>query len=369
MFDRVWNSRWFTNDGPLVGEFEQKLSDYLNVEHCVLTSNGTAALQLTIRALGLTGEIIIPSYTFISTAHALSFAGIRPRFCDVSRSDWNADCDDVARLIDDRTSAVIATHIWGDACDIERMQNICDDAKIHLLFDAAHAFGSTYRGTRLGGFGSAEIFSLHATKALHSFEGGLVSTRDPALADKLRKMRNFGFAGLDYVEMPGINAKMSEVHAAMGLANLACIDATIAGNKRCHDTYFSLLQCIPGLRLRRPAENEQSNYHYVVAEVSPGEFGLGRDELVDILSRENVLARRYFYPGGHRSLPYCNEPSGMTATLPVTEDVCGRVMLLPGGCTMPDDDIEAICNVIRFISVNAGEISSSLTRPREAKPA
>lgn len=358
-FDQAWNQTWFSNDGPLLRAFEPRLQDYLGVDHCVVTCNATFALSLTLQALGLSGEVIVPSYTFISTANALKVAGLTPVFCDINADDMTLDVDDCAARITPRTSAVIATHVWGVPCDTDALQALCDKASIVLLYDAAHAFGGEHKDRKIGGFGRAEIFSLHATKVLHAFEGGVIATNDAELATDLRLRRNFGFAGVDRVDMAGVNAKMSEAHAAMGLANLDVLDQTIAANKRCHDAYATGLAGIAGLHLHRPEQGHVSNYHYVVAELDAARFGLSRDTLVNLLFAENIWARRYFHPGGHRATPHLPK-DGTPVSLPVTEAMCERVLVLPAGAAIALRDVENICAVIRTIADNAPQIAAEL---------
>lgn len=358
-FDQAWDSSWFSNDGPLLVEFERRLQAYLGVGHCVVTCNATLALSLTIQALGLTGEVIVPSYTFISTANALKMAGLTPVFCDIRADDMNIDPEACAALITPLTSAVIATHIWGMPCDTDALQALCDAAGIVLIYDSAHAFGVEHQGRRIGSFGRAEIFSLHATKVLHAFEGGVIATDDDDLAADLRLRRNFGFSGVDQVKLAGVNAKMSEAHAAMGLANLDVLDATIAANRRCHDAYATGLAGVAGLHLHRPEQGQVSNYHYVVAEIDAAQFGLSRDALVDLLFAENIWARRYFTPGGHRSPPHM-PPDGPPVSLPVTEAICERVLVLPAGAAIALEDVEVICTVIHKIAENAPAIAARL---------
>ncbi len=359
-FDEAWKTKRFSNGGPLLVRFEQRLSEYLDVADAVVVCNATIGLSLAIQALGLTGEIILPSYTFISSANAIKAAGLTPVFCDIRPHDMNMDPDACAALITPRTSAVLATHAWGEPCDTDALAAVCDTAGITLLYDAAHAFGVLHQGRKIGGFGRAEIFSLHATKVLHAFEGGVIATDDTKLADALRLRRNFGFTGVDQVEIAGLNAKMSEAHAAMGLANLDIIDEIIAANRRRHDAYAKGLSGLPGVQLNRPAAGATSNYHYVVADIDAAAFGLTRDALVDLLFAENVLARRYFHPGGHRSLPHLPEVGG-PPSLPVTEAICERVLVLPAGAAIELQDVAAICDLIRRIAASAPEISARLS--------
>lgn len=358
LLDEAWERRWFTNDGPLVQQLEQQLAQMLEVPHCVLTCNATIALSLVLQALGVTGEVILPSYTFISTAHVLEMAGLTPVFCEVG-ADMTLDPEACAALLSPRTGAVVPTHVWGRPCAIGALQDLCDRAGVPLVFDAAHGFGSRHDGQRLGRFGRAEIFSLHATKAFHACEGGLITTCDAELAARLRLMRNFGFSGSDRVDCAGTNAKMSELHAAMGLANLAIWPQTCAAARAVHAGYRRGLAGLPGLTLQVPPEAEDNNGHYVIAEIAPEVFGLSRDRLCELLAAENVLARRYFFPGGHLSPPYLARSRAAGLRLPRTEALCARVLVLPGGAAMAPEDVARICALIRFIAARAGEIAAA----------
>ena len=217
---RVLDNQWLTNNGPLVQEFEQRIADQLGVKHCVAMCNGTIALEIAIRALGLTGEVIVPSWTFVATAHALYWQGITPIFADIDSATHNLDPAAVRRMITPRTSGIIGVHLWGRAAPVDELQAIANEYGLKLMFDAAHAFGSSYQGQSIGQFGACEVFSFHATKSFNTMEGGAVTTNDDELAEAMRLMRNFGFKGYDNVIHPGTNGKMIEVCAAMGLANL-----------------------------------------------------------------------------------------------------------------------------------------------------
>ncbi|PTW55741.1 dTDP-4-amino-4,6-dideoxygalactose transaminase [Breoghania corrubedonensis] len=356
----MWQSRWFSNDGAHLQELEMRLSRHLQVRNCVLMCNGTIAMAALLKAMGLTGEVITPSFTFISTAHTLRWANIRPVFCDIDPASMTIDTDHCERLITERTSAVIATHIWGQACDIQRLSAICRAHGIALLFDAAHAFGCTGGGKPLGGFGDAEIFSFHATKAFHTCEGGAVTTNDDKLADTLRKIRNFGFDDHGTVALLGTNAKMSEIHAAMGLTNLDAFADTVARNRLCHETYAEELRGIGGLTFRTPASAEASNFHYAVAELDAEAFGLARDDVLAILNAENILARRYFHPGSHRCEPHVSLDPDAGRALPNTEAASRRIIVFPAGAAMPVDCIGPIADLIRFLADNAGAVQAEL---------
>ena len=245
MFDR----RWLSNNGPLVVEFEKRVADHLGVKHCIAMCNGTIALEIAIRALGMTGEVIIPSYTFVATAHALHWQGITPVFADIDPDTHNLDPAAVRRMITSRTTGIIGVHLWGRPAPVEALQAIADEHGLQLMFDAAHAFGCSHGGKMIGNFGRAEVLSFHATKFFNTFEGGAVVTNDDALAETMRLMRNFGFAGFDNVIHPGTNGKMVEVCAAMGLTNLDYIDTVINANQRNHEAYAAALAGIEGVRL------------------------------------------------------------------------------------------------------------------------
>ena len=341
----VFDRRWFTNDGPLVREFEAEIARRIGVKRCVATCNATIALEIAIRAAGLTGEVIVPSFTFIATAHALRWPEITPVFCDIDPATHNIDPDQVEALITPRTTGILGVHVWGRPAPVERLAEIAAKRKLVLLFDAAHAFGCSHRGRPIGSFGLAEVLSFHATKVLNSFEGGAVVTNDDALADKIRLMRNFGFADYDKVVTIGTNGKMTEASAAMGLTNLESLDHFIAVNRRNYEAYARALADLPGIALIPYDRREANNFHYVVLEVNEERFGLTRDELAAVLHAENVLARRYFHPGCHRMEPYRTQFPEVR--LPWTEQLSARVLVLPTGAGVDELAIERIGRILR----------------------
>lgn len=352
MLDR----RWLSNNGPFVKELEQKLATLLGVKYCITMCNATVALEITARALGLQGEVIIPSFTFVATAHALQWQEITPVFCDVDPITHNIDPAKIENLITPRTTGILGVHVWGRACDIEALSAIVNKHNLKLMFDAAHAFACTHRGQVIGGFGDAEVFSFHATKFFNSFEGGAVTTNNEELAKRLRGMRNFGFAGMDTVVDIGTNGKMSEISAAMGLTSLESLDEFIAINYENYLTYSKELEEIPGIQLIQYTEEEKNNYQYVVIEIDEREAGLSRDLLVKILHAENILARRYFYPGCHQMEPYRSYFPNAGLVLPETEKLTLKVLQLPTGTAVGKEEIEYICRLIRFVFANGAEI-------------
>lgn len=348
MLDR----RWFTNNGPYVQEFEQKLAQFTRVKHAVAMTNATIAQEIAVRAAGVKGEVIIPSFTFVATAHALQWQEITPVFCDVAPGTHHIDPNRVEDMITPRTTAIIGVHVWGAPCEIDALTEIANRRGLHLMFDAAHAIGCSYKGRMIGGFGEAEIVSFHATKFLNSFEGGAVLTNDDTLAQRMRFMRNFGFAGIDDVDYVGTNGKMTEVAAAMGLTSLESIDQIITANERNYRAYQKGLAGLPGISLFSYDEAERNNFQYIIVEVDEAQAGISRDLLVKVLHAENVLARRYFYPGCHQMEPYRSYYPHAGLLLPETEKLTQRVMSLPTGTAVGDDEVEQVCQVISLSMEN-----------------
>lgn len=356
------DTRWLSNGGPFVREFEQRISDTVGVKHCIAMCNATVALEIAIRALDLKGEVIVPSFTFIATAHALQWQQITPVFCDIDKATHNINAEKVEALITPRTTGILAVHLWGRPCAISELQSIAERNKLKLLFDAAHGFGGRYQARQIGGFGDAEVFSFHATKFVNSGEGGAVVTNDDALAAQIRLMKNFGFSGYDKVLYIGTNGKMNELSAAMGLTNLESIDEFTDINRANLELYRENLRGIPGLSVIKYDEENGPNYQYVVLEVDAHEMGLTRDQLLSVLHAENVLARRYFYPGVHRMEPYRSQFPDAGLRLPDTELIAERVLHLPTGTGVTPADIAKICDLIRTAvaeSVKIREILAS----------
>ena len=359
-FEDLLDRRWLTNDGPYVQEFERRLAQLLEVRHVVAMCNATVALEIAVRALGMTGEVIVPSFTFVATAHALQWQQITPVFCDVDPATHNIDPERVESLVTPRTTGIVGVHVWGRPADVTALAEIAARRGLRLLYDAAHAFGCTAGGRMIGGFGDAEVFSFHATKFLTSGEGGAVATSDDALAERMRLMRNFGFAGYDQVVYVGTNGKMGELPAAMGLTSLDAIDRFVAANRTNHAAYTAALAGIPGITIVPYDAAERSNYQYVVVEVEEGEAGLGRDELQRVLWAENVMARRYFYPGCHRMEPYRSYFPNAGLLLPETERLVTRVLTLPTGTAMDDASVARVCGIVRAAVEDAPRVRRAL---------
>jgi len=357
----VLDRHWLTNNGPLLKDLEKRIADRIGVRHCILVANGTMALEFAIRGLELSGEVILPSYTFIATAHALAWSGIKPVFCDIDPLTHNIDPAQIERHTTSRTSAILGVHLWGRPCDTDALEAVSQKFKIALLYDAAHAFDCSHKGRMIGGFGEAEVFSFHATKFFHTIEGGAIMTQRDDLADRIRLMRNFGFAGCDRVTALGINGKLNEVSAAMGLTLLEHLDSCVNHNQSNYIFYKRGLESTPGVTLMKYPQSESCNYQYIVLEIDPAEFGISVSRLVDILRAENVLARRYFYPGCHRMQPYISTQPDASAWLPNTERLSERVICLPTGTSIEMKQVDDICQILCFVANHKDEIRGTFS--------
>ena len=362
----ILDRRWLTNGGLYVGEFEERIADFLGVKHCVAMCNATVALEIAIRALGMKGEVIVPSFTFIATAHALQWQEITPVFCDIDPATHNLDPRKVEQMITPRTTGIIGVHVWGRPCGVDALGEIARRRRLKLVFDSAHAFGCSYKGRMIGGFGDAEVFSFHATKFINSLEGGAVVTNDDELAGKMRLMKNFGFTNYDQVDYIGTNGKMNEVSAAMGLTNLEGMDEFIAANYRNYQQYGAELKNLEGVSMIAYDPEEKNNYQYLVLEIDDGKTVVTRDQLKEILHAERVLARRYFYPGCHRVEPYRSYFPYAGLLLPETEELTKRVLCLPTGTSASESQITGICQIIRFAVENGVEIAHRMLKASES---
>jgi dTDP-4-amino-4,6-dideoxygalactose transaminase len=343
----ILDRRWLSNFGPYHQEFEQLIAELCEVKHCVPVCNATAGLELLIRATGMHGQVIVPSFTFIATPHALQWLGITPLFCDIDPDTHNLDPERVEELITPETTGIIGVHIWGRPCDTDALEAIAREYGLALIFDAAHAIGCSHLGQMIGNFGRAEVLSFHATKVLNTFEGGAILTNDDALAEKLRPMAGFGFTTYDTVVSLGTNAKMSEISAAMGITMLESFDDIVAVNRGNYHLYRSELADVPGLTVVPYDERERCNYQYVVLKIEDAETGISRDELMALLWDENVRARRYFAPGCHLMEPYGRLYPEARLRLPETERLVERVLVLPTGTGVTAAQVAAVSAVIR----------------------
>ncbi len=362
--DEMLDRKWLSNNGPFVKEFERRIAEYAGVKYCAAICNGTVALEILARALGLTGEVIVPAFTAAATPHSLQWQQITPVFCDIKADTHAIDPDRVEELITPRTTGILAVHIWAQPCEIKRLQEIADRNNLKLIFDACHAFACTYRGRMIGNFGEAEVLSFHATKFLNSFEGGAVLTNNDELATRVHAMAQYGMCGEENVISVGINGKMTEMSAAMGLTSLESIDGIIAANYRNYKEYQRQLADLPGVRLLALDETEKSNYQYIVVEVDGRVAGISREAVITVLRAENVLARRHFCPGCHNMEPYKSRFPTLGRRLPVTNGVVQRMMTLPSGTAVSQNDVAEICQIIRLVVKHAAEVTDRLVRDK-----
>ncbi len=352
--------RRLTNNGPFVRELEHRIADLLGVKHCLTVSNGTAALELACQAAGLHDEVIVPSFTHISTVYALHRQGLTPVFCDCDPQTHNIDPCRIVELITPRTTGVLAVHLWGRPCAVDALADIARRRQLKLIYDAAHAFACAANGRMIGCFGDAETFSFHATKFFNTGEGGAVVTNDDSVAANVRRLRNTGFVASEPSAHIGTNAQMSELSAALGLTVLEDLDAIIAANYRNYKHYQQALNDVAGITLAAYTETERCNYQFIVVEVDEAAAHLSRDQLLDILRAENVLAQRYFFPGCHRLEPYRTTQPHVGARLAQTERMAQRVLCLPTGTAVSLAQVDAVCELIRFAVTHARAIQTRL---------
>lgn len=342
LLDDILDRRWLTNHGPIERELEARLCEVTGTRHCIPVANATLGLMIAFRALDVQGDVLMPAFAFPALPHAATFLGLRPVFCDVDPHDHTVDVADVAARCAPDVGAVVGVHTWGRACDTEGLERVAGDRPV--FYDAAPAFGCRHRGRPIGGNGHCEVFSFHATKLLNTFEGGAIATDDDELAERIRLMVNFGFSGRDRVDGLGINAKMSEIHAAMGLVSLELAPQLAAANAEHHARYREAFDGVDGIRLVTGAP-EAEHLNYVVVEVDERSSHVTRDELLEVLATAGVDARRYFFPGCHRIEPYVSAPGG-APSLPHTDEVCRRVLQLPTGSSLSAGDVGRVARTV-----------------------
>jgi dTDP-4-amino-4,6-dideoxygalactose transaminase len=347
----AYGSGAITN-ASVVERLETEIAERLHVEHCVAVSSCTSGLMMVLRALGLAGEIIVPSFTFFATGHAVLWNGLRPVFADCDAETWNVNPSDIERKITDRTSAILAVHLYGNPCEVEALEQLASRHNLRLIFDAAHAFGSRHRDRPLGGFGDAEIFSLSPTKLLVAGEGGLVTTNDATLAKAIKGMRNYGDLGAYDPKWLGMNARMSEFNAALALAGMPLVKAKVARRNRIANIYTTLLAPLPGLRFQKILPGDFTTYKDYSIHVSPDAFGMTRDALAEALLAEKIETKKYFFPPLHQQRLYKSFRGVNREDLAHTEYVTNGIVSLPIYESLPDATVEqvsyAILRLARF---------------------
>lgn len=338
--NQIWESQWLTNMGPLSKKLEKELARFLNVEHLLFVTNGTIALQMAIKALDLKGEIITTPFSFVATCSSIVWEGCIPVFVDIDKNTLNIDPKKIEAAITGKTSAILATHVYGNPCNVELIQDIANKHNLKVIYDGAHAFGINIKGESVLNYGDISICSLHATKLYHSGEGGLMVMKDSTLLQKARYIRNFGISGHDSFKELGINGKNSEFHAAMGLANLKYIEVIHKKRKKLTESYDEALEQIG---LTKPVWNNQANKNYAYYPV----LFKSEEKLLktfQVLQEKNIQTRRYFYPSLAKVLPYLR-PSYLT----ITEDTSKRVLCLPLYYDLSINEVQKICSLIQRV--------------------
>lgn len=347
--EQVWESGWLANNGAQHQALEQSLSDYLRAPQLSLFNNGTIALIVACQALRLSGEVITTPFTFPATPHVLSWNNITPVFTDIDPVTMNLDPRGIEAKITARTSAILAVHVYGTPCDVHAIQELADFYGLKVIYDAAHAFGSEIDGQPIGTFGDATMFSFHATKLFHTAEGGALAVRDATLKRRIDLLKNFGIKNEFEVMMPGINGKLNELQAAMGLAVLGCIEQERTSRRRVAEIYRSRLLDFPGLSFNPVYEHVRNSHQYFIVRVDANTCGKTRDQIYDGLKEFNIHARKYFYPLCSEYSCYHQLPSAHPDNLPVAHRVASEVLSLPFFGALSDDDAHRICDVLMYL--------------------
>ena len=340
----IWESHWLTNMGVKHKQLQADLCEYLGVENVELLTNGHMAIELTLQAMNLQGEVITTPFTFASTTHAIVRNGLKPVFCDIDPVTFTMDTEKLENLITDRTCAILPVHVYGNICNIEEIRRLAHKYELKVIYDAAHTFGETYKGQGIGSFGDASCFSFHATKVFNTIEGGAVTYRDKRLGEKIYELKNFGIHGPEEVSAVGANAKMNEFCAAMGLCNLKHVDEEIAKRKTVVERYRSHLEGVDGIQLNALQPEVKSNYAYFPIIFEEKIFGSSRAEVFDALAEQGIIARKYFYPLTS-SFEAFHGQYDVTQT-PVALHISKRVLTLPLYADLAPEDVDRICEII-----------------------
>lgn len=341
----MWETRWLTHTGPKHQKLEKELRDYLHVKYVSLFSNGHMALELAIKALHLTGEVITTPFTFASTTQAIVRNGLTPVFCDINEDDYTIDVQKIESLITEKTSAIIPVHVYGSVCDYKAIEKIAQKFNLKVIYDAAHAFGVEVDGKGVGNLGDISMFSFHSTKVFHTFEGGGLTFSDDALYPLFAQLRQFGMEGKERVPIVGTNAKMTEAHAAMGLCNLRHIDEEITKRKAVFERYLAHFQGIKGIKMLHFGKKVKHNYAYFPV-VFDG-YKYSRDEVFDRLAKENIFARKYFYPLTNEFECYQNLKSTDNNKTPIAKQISNSVICLPMYADLELESVDNICEIIK----------------------
>ncbi|WP_438312407.1 DegT/DnrJ/EryC1/StrS family aminotransferase [Sporosarcina sp. FA9] len=356
-FSEVWDSKWLTNNGLQQKRLEKQLKDYLNTENIVLFNNGTMALLLGLKSLNLAGEVITTPFTFPATVQALDWNGLTPVFCDIEPDTLTIDVTKIEALITEKTSAILGVHVFGNPCDVLKIQEIADKYDLKVIYDGAHVFGTMIKGKPIGSFGDMTMFSFHATKLFHTIEGGALTFKDQSLVMKLNQLKNFGLVGQEEVVLPGLNAKMNEIQAAIGLETLKLVDEERARRHEIKIEYEQHLANVPGIRVITKLEDENSSYQYFVIEIDECLFGQSRDWLLEQLQQYNVFSRKYFYPLCSDFAWYKHLKSSQPKNLPQAQKTVKGVLSLPYYGELELTSVLTICEIIKKLQVTTVSVA------------
>lgn len=345
-FQDIWRSKWITNNGEYHKKLEKALCEYLKVPYISLFTNGTLPLITALQALRITGEVITTPYSFVATTHALWWNGIKPVFVDIDPATGNIDPDMIEVAITSRTTAIMPVHVYGQPCNMKRIQEIADKYGLKIIYDAAHAFGVEVNGKSLLNAGDMSTLSFHATKVYNTIEGGALIIHDEATKKRIDYLKNFGFAGETEVVAPGINSKMDEVRSVYGLLNLKLVDAAIEARHQVAVKYREALRLVEGITFFDDMPGVKHNYSYFPIFVDAKRYGMTRDELYFKMKEQNILGRRYFYPLISTFTTYRKLPSASLENLPQAHKMADEVICLPMHHALSDEDIQRILNVI-----------------------
>ena len=340
----MWNTHWLTNMGPKHQKLQEELCDYMGVENVDLFTNGHMAIELTLQAMNLQGEVITTPFTFASTTHAIVRNGLEPVFCDIDPITYTLDVEKLESLITDRTCAILPVHVYGNVCNIEEIERIAHKYELKVIYDACHTFGETYKGKGIGSYGDASCFSFHATKVFNSIEGGAVCFKDKHLGMLLYELKNFGIHDTEEVSAVGANAKMNEFCAAMGLCNLRHLETEIEKRKKVAERYREHLEGVEGLQLNVIQSDVKSNYAYFPVVFEEKVFGASRAEVFDALAEQGIGARKYFYPLTNTFSAFHGKYNVLET--PVALHISKRVLTLPMYADLALEDVDRICEII-----------------------
>jgi dTDP-4-amino-4,6-dideoxygalactose transaminase len=356
----VLERAWLTNNGPRTLELERRLTVQLGVAYCASFCNGTAALLTALRALDLEGEVITTPFTFPATPHCIEWNNLRPVFCDVDPETYNLDPAAVEAAIGPETSAIVPVHVFGNPCDVDAFQSIADKHGLRIVYDAAHAYGVEHRGRAIGTYGDLSALSFHATKVFHTAEGGAVVSDDSALHDRLALLRNFGIVDENRVSGIGLNGKLSELHAALGLLVLEGIDAEITKRGELVARYLDRLGAVPGLSFQRFAPETVRNYFNFTIEIDADVFGVSRDEVRAALRSEHIVSRKYFHPLCSDNECYDALPSVAPANLPNASRLTQKILSLPLYGELELEDVDRVADALLALPAHAAAIRKAL---------